>query len=1635
MDKAAKPLKIFISYGHEIDVKDDNGIPLYPEPNNESIVLKIKEYLISRGHKVWIDKEQIQPGDDDWRRKIYDGVKWANIALICLSRKAMKPNGVCRDEIAIAVGVRGGYPFSITLEELKISEYPAYLLNPQLFTEFENWSSHCTSAKNIDEVWLDEKLEKFAIELEKKDFQQYGVEMEELKRLLKPWNMDSRLRNLDRDIQRIYNETTQDWESKTVHKFCGRESLFKMFEEKILQGGHAVRLDSERVLWLKKGPGFGKSRFAAELRYRYCCPITASYFIEYGEKESLEPQTFIKSIAFQLAQTHSSYRNALLRYLKENQDGINLQTGDPQTLFKSLITDLMTDEIDGDRGTQWILVDALDEATKNERNEIAELISHNLKKLRRWICFFITSRDNDDAVNRNFEQFNPIDFSDEENVSDVLKYIQSEFEEMGLTVSEKGVSKERLINLIHEKSEGTFLYPEMVFRDLKKNVITLDDIPKLPSGVIEYIQDQFKRFFGANIPKYKQEIRPMLGFILTSNEPIPRAVLKYCLGIKRDSELDDRLEQLGTFFDQSGTTDEDVIKPFHKSVRDYCFDSSKSFYVYPDEANEDFANRGLELYKTGALQWTTRTDEEPNIAQRYFLTWLPSHLMNASMKEEAASILSDFAFLMKRLRFGNVERVLQDYILFRGALDRFSQASDAYFDVVCSNVHYLRRNSEDNPAYKIMLQIATEVADECPVTQAAERWLNPETGDSPCDWFWLNKANRPKEYQPNPCKLVIENAGNRAKLLSNGDALSWGKDDNIRIFDLQTGVCKAVLEAYIDDEGDAIELQSGDILSWRCCAIRLCSPDGTCKADLHVDNIGYSSDDIVSRFCAGFLVRRIPIFHTDEIKGVKELRSGNILTWSADKTLRLWSPDMTFIAILEGHTSSVEDVVELRSGDILSWSEDKTIRIWSPDGECKAILEGHTGWVIDALELRSGDILSWSMNRALRLWSPQGECKAVLEGHTDYVNGAKELRSGDILSWSDDNTLRLWSNDGKCKAILKGHAYAIGGVKELRSGDILSWCVSYKCEDYAMRLWSDDGKCKAVLEGHAYAIEDVIELRSGDILSWCVNNYKDEHKDLTLRLWSPDGTCKAVLEGHKEDIKGAIELRSGDILSWSEDETLRIWSPNGTCKAVLEGHTSSVEGAIELRSGDILSWSYDNTLRLWYPDKTYKKVLEGHTARVNNATKLSSGNILSLGFDDTLCLWSPMGVCKTVLKGYHLMISGYRELRSGDILYRSGDKTLRIFSPDGTCKTVLEGHTDNVWDAIELSSGDILSWSWDKTLRIWSPDGICKAILEGHSDKVWVAKELRSGDILSWSKDKTLRLWSSEGDCKAILEGHTDRIEDAIELSSGDILSWSKDKTLRLWSDDGTCKAVLEGHKKDIKGVIELHSGDILSWSYDEALRLWSPDGTCKAVLEGHKKDIKGVIELRSGDILSWDYNTLRFWSADGACKAVLERYSVSFNGALELGSGDILSWGSDSYSDDDLTKLFGVFLLWSPDGTCKEEIESDNPQFDSYYALLHKDRVYEQYYVKITNWGIELQYDFCPIAGWNSPSCNFRFVGEGRLCVRYGRFVKFLQLNYGNHMSVSFEQAHQFLAGEIDESKLVTFVPESKESEVPKTE
>ena len=122
------PLRIFLSYGHDA---------------NEELVRRIKTDLEKRGHDVWFDKNEIKFGDE-WRRSITDGILQSNRVLSFLSKHSTRDPGVCLDEIAIAIGAKGGNIQTILVEserEVKLPPSIAVSTNRASGNQRHSWST------------------------------------------------------------------------------------------------------------------------------------------------------------------------------------------------------------------------------------------------------------------------------------------------------------------------------------------------------------------------------------------------------------------------------------------------------------------------------------------------------------------------------------------------------------------------------------------------------------------------------------------------------------------------------------------------------------------------------------------------------------------------------------------------------------------------------------------------------------------------------------------------------------------------------------------------------------------------------------------------------------------------------------------------------------------------------------------------------------------------------------------------------------------------------------------------------------------------------------------------------------------------------------------------------------------------------------------------------------------------------------------------------------------------------------------------------------------------------------------------------------------------------------------------------
>jgi WD40 repeat protein len=661
--------------------------------------------------------------------------------------------------------------------------------------------------------------------------------------------------------------------------------------------------------------------------------------------------------------------------------------------------------------------------------------------------------------------------------------------------------------------------------------------------------------------------------------------------------------------------------------------------------------------------------------------------------------------------------------------------------------------------------------------------------------------------------------------------------------------------------------------------------------------------------------------HGDVVWGAVYSPDGKrILSWSEDKTLRLWDA-ATGMAIGEPlrHEGPVWGAVYSPDGKrIMSWSEDKTLRFWdATTGMAIGEPLRNEGSVQGARYSPDGKrILSWSEDKTLRLWdAATGMAIGDPLLHEDRVQGA--VYSPDrkrVLSWSKDKTLRFWDattgtaigeplrNEGS----VQGARYSPDGKR------ILSWS-----EDKTLRLWdAESGAAIGEPLRHEGRIWGAVYSPDGNrILSWS--------EDKTLRLWDA-ATGAAIGEPLRQEggVQGAVYSPDGKrILSWSDDKTLRLWDA-ATWAAIGEPlrHEDRVWGARYSPDGKrILSWSEDKTLRSW-DAATGAAIGEPlrHEDRVLGAVYSSDGKrILSWSFDKTLRLWNEAtGTAIGEPLRHENWANGAVYSPDGKrILSWSEDQTLRlwdastgtaidepmrhegrvlgaVYSPDG--KRILswsEDETLRFWDAATGAAigeplrqegpvmgalyspdgGRILSWSWGGTLRLWDAAtgaGIGDSLR--HEGPVVGAVYSPDGKrILSWSQDKTLRLWDAATGM-AIGEPlrHEDRVKGAVYSPDGKrMLSWSEDKTLRFW-DAGTGAAIGEPlrHGDAVVGAVYSPDGKrILSWSFDKTLRLWdAAKGASIGEPLRHDGPVWGAVYSPDGKrIMSWSEDkTLRFWDA-----------------------------------------------------------------------------------------------------------------------------------------------------------------------------
>ncbi|MFO7904370.1 MAG: toll/interleukin-1 receptor domain-containing protein [Pirellulaceae bacterium] len=472
-----------------------------------------------RGRDVWFDKTEIKAGDD-WRRAITDGIPRSPRVLSFLSKHSTRDPGVCRDEIAIAIGVKGGNIQTILVESEAKVQPPVNIGHIQ-WLDMHEWKERRATGEATWEEWYQAKLAEIIRVVESDERRRFAGEIETLHGHLKPIRSDARIYDLLRK------------------GFFGRQWLFEAVEK----WRQDAKRDS-RLFWITGGPGVGKSEFAVQLAHTRSDALIAAQFVEWDKPDHRDARRVVRSIAFQLATRPHDYRKLLLTLPQIGE----LDRKDPAELIDYLLANPLRSVIGGGRARQLIVIDALDEAGEAARNPLVEMLARHAPRLPDWLGLVITSRP-ECTVKTPLQGLNPfvLDTRTEANRADLGDYLRHE-----LTPHiQDRPDADRLIGQILEKSEGVFLYAERFRDDVQHGHLSLDRPEQFPQGLggifCQYSQRQFP-----DKEKHERKLEPALGAILAAREPLPVEMLQTLFGW-RDTELRKWLRALGSLFPVTNT--------------------------------------------------------------------------------------------------------------------------------------------------------------------------------------------------------------------------------------------------------------------------------------------------------------------------------------------------------------------------------------------------------------------------------------------------------------------------------------------------------------------------------------------------------------------------------------------------------------------------------------------------------------------------------------------------------------------------------------------------------------------------------------------------------------------------------------------------------------------------------------------------------------------------------------------------------------------------------------------------------------------------------------------------------------------------------------------------------------------------
>ena len=512
-------MRVFLSYAHE-------------PPENAAFVDKVRARLEAAHIETWIDTAEIK-GGEPWRQAIARGLAACQQTIAFLSAHAVRPNGVCLDELGMALHEHGDI-VPVPIEPPAGFPIPHHVSGSQ-FVDLSDW-------RGKDDAWLDSKVRELLAVLNNPDAAGRAEQIRVLRRVLDPAPQSAAI-------------------GARLEGFVGREWLKAQVD--------ARRTKGQRLIWITGGPGTGKSAFAAWLATWHRSHAIAINLCEMGSAARNTPARVIATIAFQLARRIPDYRTHLLAALDQWHQGASgaieanlaaiitrLTTTDPNDLFDALLSDPLGRAIDGGQSHDpyLLLLDGLDETGTDDDCPLAELLARHANRMPTWLAIAATSRGTR-AIHARFAAVDPLVLDEDAgHIEDLRAYAIGWLRATG---------QDQHVDAVVTAADGAFLYLTLLRQAVENGWMSLSEPRGLPRGLTGIYRRWFDHLF-PDRSAYKTSHRPLLSVLTAASQPVPLALLTDLFGWSAP-DRGDAIRKLDRLF----LLRDGAIGPFHASLRDW----------------------------------------------------------------------------------------------------------------------------------------------------------------------------------------------------------------------------------------------------------------------------------------------------------------------------------------------------------------------------------------------------------------------------------------------------------------------------------------------------------------------------------------------------------------------------------------------------------------------------------------------------------------------------------------------------------------------------------------------------------------------------------------------------------------------------------------------------------------------------------------------------------------------------------------------------------------------------------------------------------------------------------------------------------------------------------------------------------